>query len=210
MSRPKERLGRSNFWDLLAGNGLPLGRQRRSIAIIVLLGGILTFFLPLVSADPAVSQTTNWSLFNIVRQMYLGRLPQPNCETCGEPIVRLLLALPFDVTVVYGLMLFALAVLCFRKIAATPAWIGIVGVIFSLDTYMLRGGTNFGTKWEFEKILYGKSQSLAPSSDGPVHYGWLTVALLLVMCALVLVAVREDIDDPRSTIDGRSDWRQRE
>jgi hypothetical protein len=28
--------------------------------------------------------------------------------------------------------------------------IGIVGAIFSACTYMLRGGTNFETKWEFE------------------------------------------------------------
>jgi hypothetical protein len=105
------------------------------------------------------------------------------------------LALPLDVAVVYGLILSALVVLCLRKSAAL-AWIGIVGANFSLATYMLRGGTNFATKWEFEKTFYGEPQSLASSSNGPVLYGWLTFAFLLVMCALVFVAIREDLDAP--------------
>jgi len=161
---------------------------------MVVVGGILTFFVPLVSTHPPVLQTTNWSPFDIVRQMYLGHLPQPTCERCGDPMVRSLLALPFDVTVVYGLMVSALGALCFRKTAAAPAWIGLVGVIFSLDTYMLRGGTNFAAKWGFEKTFYGQPQSLEPSARRPVFYGWLTIALLLVMCALVFVATREDLD----------------
>jgi hypothetical protein len=186
---------RNSFWDILVGNGSPLGPKRRLLALIVVAGGILTFFLPLISTQPPVLQTSDWSPFAIVRQIYIGRLPQPICERCGEPAIRSLLALPLDVAVVYGLILSALVVLCVRKSAAL-AWIGIVGANLSLATYMLRGGTNFATKWEFEKTFYGEPQSLASSSNGPVLYGWLTFALLLVMCALVFVAIREDLDAP--------------
>ena len=190
-------LRRSSFWDILAGNGSPMGPKRRSLALIVVVGGILTFFVPLVSTHPPVWQTTDWSSFDIVRQMYLGHLPRPSCERCGEPMIRSLLALPFEVTVVYGLMFSALVVLCLRKTAATLAWIGIVGVIFSLDTYILQGGTNFAAKWGFEWTFYGQPQSLGPSAKGPVSYGWLTIALLTVMVALVFIAIREDLDSER-------------
>ena len=193
-------VGRHSFWEILTGNGPPLGRKRRSMALLVVTAGILTFFVPLVSTHPPVLQTTDWSPFDIVRQMYLGRLPQPICERCGEPIIRSLLALPFQVTLVYGLMLSALAVLCRRATAAALAWIGIIGVVFSLDTYMLRGGTNFAAKWGFEWTFYGQPQSLEPSAQGPVLYGWLTIALLTVMVALVFIAVREDLDTELTSV----------
>jgi hypothetical protein len=168
------------------------------MALIVVVGGIVTFFLPLVSTNPPVLQTSDWSPFDILRQIYLGHLPQPICERCGEPAIRSLLALPFEVTVVYGLMLSALVAVWLRKSAAL-AWIGIVGVYFSLDTYMLKGGTNFAAKWGFEWTFYGQPQSLQPSARGPVLYGWLITALLTVMVALVFIAIREDFDTERTS-----------
>lgn len=192
----EQGLRRNSFGDTLAGNGSPMGPKRRSLALMLVVGGILTFFVPLVSTHPPVLQTTDWSPFDIVQQVYLGHLPQPICERCGEPMIRSLLALPFDVTVVYGLMLSALGAICFRRSAAL-AWIGIAGVAVSLNTYMLNGGTNFAAKWDFEWTFYGQPQSLKPSANGPVFYGWLTIALLMVMCAVVFVATRDDLDIPR-------------
>ncbi|HUB02152.1 MAG TPA: hypothetical protein VL983_05680, partial [Terriglobales bacterium] len=82
------------------------------------MAGILTFFAPLVSTNPPVTQITRWSPFSIVRQMYLGKLPEPTCERCGEPAVRSLLALPVLVMAVYALMLLALFALCFSDAQA--------------------------------------------------------------------------------------------
>jgi hypothetical protein len=112
------------------------------------------------------------------------------------------LALPFVVTLIYGLMLFALVVAWLRK-STTLAWTGILGVSLSLGTYMFRGGTNFATKWEFEKTFYGQPQSLDPSSKGPVLYGWLSFALLAVMFLFVLIAIRENIDKSNSSGTGQ-------
>jgi hypothetical protein len=92
-------------------------------------------------------------------------------------------------------MLTALGAICFRRSAAL-AWIGIAGVAFSLDTYMLKGGTNFATKWGFEWTFYGRPQSLKPSTNGPVFYGWLTITLSTVMGAVVFVATRDGLDNP--------------
>lgn len=185
---------KNGFWGIVGGRGAPLGPKRRSLALMVVVGGILTFFVPLVSTNPPVVGTTEWSPFSIVRQMYFGRLPQPICETCGEPIIRSLLALPPFVTIVYALMISALVALCFPAAPVALARMGLIGIVLSLDTYMFRGGVNFVTKWEFEKTFYGDPQSLAPSSNGPVHYGWLTVAMFAVMGALVFIATHEDLD----------------
>ena len=96
----------------------------------------------------------------------------------------------------------AALVLAWIRKSTALAWIGIVGVGLSLDTYMFSFGVNFATKWEFENTFYGQSQTLHPSSKGPVFYGWLTFALLAVMFTFVLIAVREDIDKSDS-------WRTR-
>lgn len=188
----------NGVWENLFWDASPLGPQRRAIVMLVVAGGMLTFFLPLVSTQPPVLHTSRWSLFDIVRQMYLGHLPQPICERCDEPMVRSCMALPFLITLIYGLMFCALVFAWLRKSTAL-AWTGILGIGLSLGTYMFRGGTNFETKWEFEKTFYGQPQSLGPSSKGPVLYGWITFALLAVMAALVFIAVREDIDAKPST-----------
>jgi len=188
-----------SIWDILIWSDSPssLGPKRRTMAILVAIGGCLTFFLPLISTHPPVFFTSHWSPFDIVRQMYLGHLPQPVCERCNEPVPRSCMALPILVDSIYGLMLCALVVAWFRN-SRRLAWIGIVGAWLSLGTYMFRYGTNFATKWEFETTFYGQPQSLNSSSEGPVLYGWLTLALLAVMAALVFIAVREDIDAKRS------------
>jgi hypothetical protein len=42
--------------------------------------GFFTFFLPLVTVDPPVLDTTHWSAFNIVRQMYQGNCTHPHAN----------------------------------------------------------------------------------------------------------------------------------
>jgi hypothetical protein len=194
--RRKHHVGQkgNSFWDILAGQGAPLGSTRRTLAVIIVLAGVLTFFVPLVSTHPPVVQRTRWSPFAIVRQMYLGSLPQPICERCGEPVIRSLLALPVYISMVYLLLIFALVRLGFRNATASIANTSLIGIWFSLSTYMFRGGTNFRTEVEFERTFYGYSRSLGPSDNGPVFYGWLTLVLLAALTALLFIATHEDLD----------------
>jgi hypothetical protein len=60
-------------------------------------------------------------------------------------MVRSLLALPLDVTAVYVLMIVALVVLCFGEGTAALARTALIGIWFSLHTFMPSGGTNFDT-----------------------------------------------------------------
>src|SRR5438445_12823706 len=52
-----------------------MGRRQRSFAFLIVVGGILTFFLPLVTTDPPVMGRTRWSEWNIACQAQAGNLP---------------------------------------------------------------------------------------------------------------------------------------
>jgi len=83
--------------------------------VLVIAVGVLTFFLPLVTIDPPVADTAHWSGFNIVQKMYEGRLTQPICERCGEPLVRSLFALPLDFSLGYLMLGCALVATCLSE-----------------------------------------------------------------------------------------------
>jgi hypothetical protein len=148
------------------------------LALLVIGLGLSTFFLPLVSVDPPVLDTIHWSAFDIVWQMYQGRLHAPVCERCSEPAVRAFVALPFLVTAIYLLMMVALVPLLSPYAMNTLATISIIGGIGSM--YLWRNAT----AWDFERTFYGHWSTVRH-----VHYGLLQLALLGVMGALFLIAM---------------------
>jgi hypothetical protein len=158
-------------------------------ALLVIALGLATFFLPLVTVDPPVLNTTHWSPFDIVRQMYEGNLPAPVCERCGEPWVRALASLPAPVTAIYLLMLAALLPLLSPYATNTLAAISIFGGMGSL--YLWRDPIAS----DFERTFYGHLSDVRH-----VHYGLLQLALLGTMGALFLIAR----NDESARISGRS------
>jgi hypothetical protein len=153
----------------------------RSSALLVIVVGLLTFFVPLVTVDRPVVGRTHWSAFNIVWEMYQGNLHADNCERCGEPPVRALLALPVSITAIYMLMIVALVPLSVPYASNTLASISGFGGIVSL--YLSRRGT----AWAFEETFYGRISSVRH-----VHYFLLQLALLGVMAGLFLIAIGGD------------------
>jgi len=137
----------------------------------------MTFFIPLIAINPPVLETTHWSAFRTVHRMYEGRLPEPVCERCGEPLVRSLLALPFEVTVAYLLLVCALAALFFPE---SPKILTVVGTIGSL--LCLHMGV--ATDWAFEETFYGAFVHVRR-----VHDFWLVATLLAVMLSLVYLSL---------------------
>ena len=162
------------------------GLSQRASALLVIAIGLLTFFLPLITVDPPVLDTTHWSAFDIVRQMYRGNLHAPPCERCGVPLVRAFVALPAPVTAIYLMLVVALVPLLVPYAMNTVAAISGLGGIASL--YLWRRGT----AWAFEDTFYGHWSDLRH-----VHYAWLQLALLGVMVALFLIA-KGDRNQPSS------------
>jgi phosphatidylglycerophosphate synthase len=156
----------------------PLGRQR-SLALSIVIAGILTFFGSFVTIDPPVAGMTQWSPFKIVLQMYYGALPSPPCERCGEPLIRSILALPLMVTLDYVLMAAALFVLCFSRQSKAIFYIAIIGTCFSGSSLW-----RIATRLEFQETFYGTA------AGGHVGYGALLVTHVVVMGALLLVSLQ--------------------
>jgi hypothetical protein len=156
-----------------------VSRDGRVVALLIIAFGILTFFVPLITVDPPVAGATHWSAFDIVLQMYKGSLPSPICERCGEPLVRSLIALPFEITLIYLLMaaaLIPLSVPYASKAVATIAALGTAGGLYL---------SRFATRWAMEETFYGRWSRVQH-----VHYGALQLALILIMAALFLVSMK--------------------
>jgi hypothetical protein len=139
--------------------------------------GLVTFFIPLIAINPPVLETTHWSAFRTVYRMYEGRLPEPVCERCGEPLVRSLLALPFEMTVAYLLLVCALVALFFPESPKVLTAVGTIGSLLCLHM-------GVATDWAFEETFYGAFFHVRR-----VHDFWLVTTLLAVMLSLVYISL---------------------
>jgi len=119
----------------------PLGRRRRSLSFLAIAAGLLTFFLPLVTTDPAVMGRSRWSAWNISWQIYGGNLPlKPE---------NLLSSIPAMATAVYLLLVFAFIALCLFPSRDGLTKTAIVGLFTS---WFWRGDRN-----SFEQLFYGEA-----------------------------------------------------
>jgi hypothetical protein len=166
----------------------PLGRRRKSLALLAVGGGLLTFFVPLITIDPPVLETNHWSAFSIVTSMYEGKLSQPVCERCGEPLIRSLLALPIEVSVVYLLFGFSLVALCFSQSSKMLAVLGSVGSMVCLNS-------GYAATWAFEETFYGRIMSRVRH----VHDWEFVTVLLALMLSIVYVSLKESLDPAPSS-----------
>ena len=163
-----------------------LGRKRKLLALLVILAGSLTFFIPLVTTDVPVADRSDWSPFRIVQEMREGKLPAPVwCETCGEPTVRTLLALPLDVSLSYTALVLGLTALLI------PEWPGLLkGIAFI-------GGVNvLISEGKYRHISKGFAESFGVSRQ-QVHCGWLTAFLLGSLALLFYISITPSLDRPR-------------
>jgi len=154
---------------------------KRVLMLVTVAFGLLTFFLPLVSIDPPVGGTNLWSAAGIVEQAYEGNLPAPICERCDEPNVRALVALPFLVTTVYGLLLLALIPISVPYASNSVATLAIFGGMGSL--YL---GARRATGVGFKETFYGNWPRAAH-----VHVWPLQFVLFGVMAVLFFVSNSE-------------------
>jgi len=153
----------------------PLGRRRRSLAFLAVAAGLLTFFLPLVTTDPAVMGRSHWSPWNISWQIYEGSLPP---------------SIPLMATAAYLLLLFAFGALCLDSSRDVLAKIAVFGLFTS---WLWRGDRS-----SFELLFYGKVSYHNLSLVRHVGLGDLTIVLLGAMGSLLYIALNEDLDTESS------------
>lgn len=166
----------------------------RFVAILIAVAGLLTFFWPLVTTDPPVADTTRWSCFDIVDQMYNGALIAPVCERCGVPSVRAMLALPLDFAAAYVLLAFMVIVLSLRVPAQRVIWFPLIWISVAIRW-------RHGTRMAFEKSFFGSS------GNGHVNYSALLATHVVAMGALFLACL--DLRDEESLEQSRNRGRLR-
>ena len=181
-----ERRPEKDFWDTLYGEGSPLGRRRRSILLIIIAVGILTFFAPLITTDPPVLGRTQWSVFELSLHVYQRELP-PSRQWAIDPVM-----LPPDPVVLYSLLLCLLAILRFPGLHRHLAAIAVIGIFVNGEMWKFQGV-------DFERTFYGHA-SYDPnlSLSRHVGFGQLVLALLAVFGSVLFVAVHEDLDQESS------------
>jgi hypothetical protein len=195
LSRGPKPAGRpeKDFWDILYGEGDPLGPRRRRILLIIIAAGILTFFIPLLTTDPAVLGRSHWSLFELAGHIYQGDLP----FAFHWPID--LIKLPLETGIVYFLLLCLLGALYFPDLHRHLAAMAAAGILFTLGVWRYSGP-------DFELALYGHSSypwsPFTYSSFFPaprhVQFGELILALLAVYGFVLFVVVHEDLEGESS------------
>jgi len=169
-----------------------MGRRKRSFAFLIVVGGILTFFRPLVTTDPPVIGRTRWSAWNLACQLQAGNLPPVRHYSERN---EFLLSIPLMAAAIYLLLVFALIALCFSCSPEVRTKIAVLGWFTS---WFWRGD-----RISFEEMFYGDFSYQNFSLVRHVGFGQLTIVLLGVMLALFLVSRSEDIDnEPYRTLCG--------
>ncbi len=162
-----------------------LGQRRRLLAAAVIVAASVTFFIPMVRTDLPVASENRWSPLSVVQGMYEGTLPHPTwCETCGEPAIRTLLALPLDVSLCYAALVLALLALLFRQ---RPELLGGIAFIGGADLLVGEG--------RFRQVSKGFAESFGLSPK-QVHSGTLTTILLGSMVLLFYISITPSLDRP--------------
>ena len=165
------------------------GKADRALAFLIVICGLCTLLVPLITVKPPVAHLARWSPMAVVVEMYRGNLPSPDCERCGEPLIRSLVALPFELTMIYLLALGSLIPLSSRNGSRGLTVMAGLGALLSLGLGGLANG--LATRSEFHRTFYGSM-----GGRGEVHYGGLQLALFIVMAGLCVVSL------PRESTDG--------
>jgi len=159
----------------------PLGRRRRSLAFLAVLAGLLTFFLPLVTTNPAVIGQSHWSPWNISWQIYEGNL---------HP------SIPFMATLIYMLLVVAVVALWLSPSRDGLAITAIFGLFTSL--FWRRDMRSFEMLF-YGDVHYEVTRYHYLALVRHVRFGDLTIVLLGAMGALLYIAFNEDLDTESSS-----------
>lgn len=166
------------FYETLESGTAPmrgLGTGRRLLALVVVAFGMGTFFQPLILTNPAVMGRSRWSAWTIARELHAGHLPHSATQGVGY--------IPPDVALTYVALLLALGAICFVPAPRLLAAIAFFGGVAVCNTPIF----DFN-KSSFLRLFYGTSWS-PPGSGVQVDFHQLTIAALVVMTALFLIAL---------------------
>ncbi len=142
---------------------------RKWILAFVAVGiGLLTFFLPLISTQPAILGKNRWSMYGIMDGVYAGDFFPSRSE---------IVLLPISLLISYALMLGSLVRLCFARPQALLRFVAGLNILL-----VVRSG--YWEKSDFQRMFHSSAGSTAwPTVD----LGPLTICLLAIMGSLLFI-----------------------
>lgn len=164
-----------------------LGRRRQMFATVVLLLGLLSFFLPLIKTAPPVMGRTLWSPWDITVEMCGGQLPPTTSGGLGAR----LFSIPIMISTIYVLQIVALLAVALRRSSAILKSMAAIGVFTS---WFWRGDRVL-----FEELFYGNFSYRDFSLVRRVSFGQHTLILLGMMGILWFIATNDDLDAEQSS-----------
>jgi hypothetical protein len=179
--RTGENIQSKGLWDVLLGFGVPFGPKRRTLTLGVLLVGVLTFFVPLVTTDPPVLGRSQWSVFDMVWHICQRELPPSRYWSLK------LIYLPLDCFFIYLLFLSAILLLRFPNLHKQLARISVLGIFLLAEMWQW-------DKDSFEVTFYGHVSYQNLSSIRHVGFGQLTLVLIAIWGTVLFIATNENLD----------------
>ena len=171
-----------DFWDILFGDGSPLGPTRRPLILVTVGAGLLVFLLPLITTSPPVLAKTRWSLVDIAWHVYQAELPASHSLSVSHVLWLL------DPLAIGALLIGVLWAVFSPNLQKRLAMIALWGLFLTLEMWWW-DDSHFEIMF-YGHVIYGPGISLIRR----VGSGQLELALLLVFGAILFVAVQEDLD----------------
>jgi hypothetical protein len=174
----------SRFWDKVLGiDELRFGLVRKLLAMIVIVVGVLTFVLPLVSTNPPVMDKPDWSPLEIVSYDYRAELVRSSSDLFNFPV---------EIAVAYLLMPVAFYVVMIARSQRRLVHLAVIGIGLIVYGWSRAAET-------FDVALYRNFPVTEAPTGRHVSLTELLVALVLVMGALLFLSASEFLDgDSRS------------
>ncbi|HUJ94261.1 MAG TPA: hypothetical protein VLW84_03275 [Terriglobales bacterium] len=166
----------STFYEKLIGfDEIRFSPRRKLFAAVVLGAGFLTFFLPLIGIDHPVLNRTQWSMFDVISNVYHGTLFPSRTELGSIPI-----ALP----IIYLIMLCSFLVICFFRSQNALRFATIAGILLAVRSW-------YWERTDFERMFHSASGSQAWPH---VNLAPLSLSLLGLMSALLYITITDNLD----------------
>jgi hypothetical protein len=168
----------------------PFAIKREHVAFVFLAIGLSSFFMPLITVDPAVMNQTRWSPFHTFYALYEGNL---HFEFVSGPPYYFFPLAPFELAAVYLAMLWALFAVAYpprQFLLAVTFFVtsGLLAVGFFTGRTSTFGRPRFGGSftYDLECVFYKGASQQVPGYFGHVNCSQLLTVLLAASLALML------------------------
>lgn len=163
------------YEKILGFDDVHFGPRRKLLATIIVGAGLLTFFLPLINTMPSILNKTQWSMYEIVIDVYNGRLFPDRTDV---------ILFPVEILIIYFNLLGALIIVYFWSSQRALSFMSVVGMWFAVRSWY----------WKKDDFDFMFSSARGLTSMPQVSLGVLSMSLFGTMLALLFITTCDTLD----------------